>query len=271
MSAWILDTLTELLTSAGVLLGFIISLYLLQVLACGLATRQFGGKVIYLSAIVGTPIHEISHAVMCLPFRHRIHEIALFKPDGNGTLGYVTHSYNPGSLWQEIGNFFIGIAPLFGGTAAIYILTSLLLHNSQEVFLIIKTSVEAYESVSGATSFLTSLYAALTKLSGVLAVSAQNEPLRFVLWGYLTASISLHLSPSPADMKGSVKGFILLIFVISGLRYLSFATGEALFNRLDGIFLSLSVTYSLCILLAAGMAVMFFALSLISPKEQGHQ
>lgn len=270
MAAWILETLTELLTSAGVFLGFVFFLYFLQVLACGLAMRQFGGKGIYLSAIVGTPVHEISHAVMCLPFRHKIDEIALFKPDGSGTLGYVTHSYNPSSLWQEIGNFFIGAAPLFGGTATIYLLTSLLLPNSQEIFQTIQASVETYVSVSGVISFFTALYAALSDLASVLFVTAKAEPLRFALWAYLTASVSLHLSPSPVDMKGSVKGFILLVLVIAGLRYISYSTGEALFDHLDGIFLSLSVTYSLCILLAAGMALIFFVLSLISPKEQGN-
>ncbi|CAH7358416.1 Peptidase [Vibrio crassostreae] len=270
MAAGIIETLTELLTSAGVFLGFVFFLYFLQVLACGLAMRQFGGKGIYLSAIVGTPVHEISHAIMCLPFRHKIDHIALFKPDGCGTLGYVSHSYNPSSLWQEIGNFFIGVAPLFGGTATIYLLTFLLLPNSQDIFQTIQVSVETYKGVAGVISFFGALYAALTELASVLFVSAQAEPFLFALWVYLTASVSLHLSPSPVDMKGSVKGFILIVLVIAGLRYISYSTGEALFDRLGGIFLSLSVTYSLCILLAAGMAVILFVLSLISPKIQGN-
>lgn len=267
MAVWILETLVKLVSSAGVFLAFVILLYFIQRLAFDLAMRQFGGRSIYISAIVGTPIHEISHALFCLPFRHKIVEIALFKPDGNGTLGYVHHSYNPASLWQVIGNFFIGIAPLFGGTATIYILTDLLLPNSDYILRVVQASAVRYESVSGATSFISTLYIGLQELFSALHTAALAEPGKFWLWAYLTGAISLHLSPSPADMRGSVKGFILLILVLSGLRFFSYSMGETVFSRIDGQLVSLSVSYTICIMLASALTLMLFILSLFTKKH----
>ncbi|MGO0916500.1 hypothetical protein ACTPEM_26060, partial [Clostridioides difficile] len=37
----------------------------------------------------------------------------------DGILGYVSHSYKKDNLYQSIGNFFIGIAPIIGGTIMI--------------------------------------------------------------------------------------------------------------------------------------------------------
>ena len=65
-----------------------------------------GGRfVCYLTGLVGTPIHELSHALMCLLFGHRIVEMRLFRVDGkSGTLGYVSHSYRKSNLYQVLGN-----------------------------------------------------------------------------------------------------------------------------------------------------------------------
>ena len=85
--------------------------------------RSFGLKAVMITGIIGVPIHEISHAILALIFRHRITKVKLIqKPDPSGLMGYVKHSYNPNSLYQRIGNFFIGIAPLFGGGISIIVL-----------------------------------------------------------------------------------------------------------------------------------------------------
>ncbi|MDW1505786.1 hypothetical protein R7D97_16505 [Vibrio sp. Vb5031] len=266
VTSFFIDTLTTLLSTSGLFLAFVVTLYLLQRLTCGLAARQFGGKSIYLSAIVGTPVHEISHALICLPFFHKINEVALFKPDGTGTLGYVTHSYNPANLWQQIGNFFIGVAPLFGGTAAIYILTYSFLPYGENVIDVIDSLSAPFSHTSGFTTFVTALFDAVLKLSSVLWVIAQDSPGKFAIWMYLTAAIALHMSPSPADLRGSVKGALLLLLVLGCVRLISDQAWESLLDHLASGLLSLSITYSICILLAGSLAFFVFAFSLVSKK-----
>lgn len=67
----------------------------------------------------GTVLHELSHAVFCILFGHRVLSITLFKPGVDGIVGSVEHSYNPRNPWHQIGNFFIGIGPVIGGSAAL--------------------------------------------------------------------------------------------------------------------------------------------------------
>ncbi|MDR3490768.1 MAG: hypothetical protein P4M12_01845 [Gammaproteobacteria bacterium] len=53
----------------------------------------YGMKGILATAWLGTPIHELGHALMCLIFAHKIKDIKLLTLNqADGTLGYVSHS-----------------------------------------------------------------------------------------------------------------------------------------------------------------------------------
>ena len=91
------------------------------------AAEVFGARFCIWSTAPGVMLHEFSHALLCVVFRHRITDFALFSPQKNGNLGWVAHKWNPRSLWQNIGCFFIGVAPIAFGVAAIVFLTLLLL------------------------------------------------------------------------------------------------------------------------------------------------
>ena len=106
---------------SGLLLSFSKRFFLKS---CGSAAYH----VQIVTGFLGTPVHELSHALFCLIFGHRICEIQLFNPNSDdGTLGHVSHSYNRKNLWHQLGNFFIGIAPILGGTAVLLLLLRLLL------------------------------------------------------------------------------------------------------------------------------------------------
>ena len=90
-----------------------------------------GWGMYLLFAWIGTPIHELSHFLMCLLFGFKVSEVKLFRPfkgKKDGILGYVNYSYNPKNLYQKIGNFFVGIAPMIGGSIVIYILFRFLMN-----------------------------------------------------------------------------------------------------------------------------------------------
>lgn len=94
--------------------------WLLMVLLDRIKSRiaaYFGVKAQLYFGCLGIWIHEASHAVFALIFHHRILQINLmeFRVQGDqATLGHVDHAYNPHSIYQMIGNFFIGLGPLMG-------------------------------------------------------------------------------------------------------------------------------------------------------------
>jgi len=93
-------------------------LYLAQKAWCYL----FGYKAIYFTGWIGTPVHELSHALVAILFGFKIISISLFKPEpGTGVLGYVEYQYNNKSLLHNVGCFWVGVAPLLGniGLAAL--------------------------------------------------------------------------------------------------------------------------------------------------------
>lgn len=93
------------------------------------AAEVFGAQFCIWSSAPGVMLHEFSHALFCIVFRHRIMDFVLFSPQKNGTLGWVTHKWDPRNPWQNIGCFFIGVAPILFGISAIVFLTLLLLPN----------------------------------------------------------------------------------------------------------------------------------------------
>ncbi len=88
-------------------------------LAYRVMRSPFSKGLYYALGVAFIPIHELSHALACLVFRHKITGIRLVSFDG-GLGGYVNHSWNAKSLYQRLGLFFIAIAPLLTAIALLY-------------------------------------------------------------------------------------------------------------------------------------------------------
>jgi hypothetical protein len=120
---------TFYVTGSLILVGLVLGL--LENRANFYIQGAFGRKGILVTAWIGTPVHELGHLLMCYVFRHKITKFKLFSRKAkDGTLGYVNHGWNPKSLYQNIGNFFIGMGPIFSGTAALIIGMYLMLPDS---------------------------------------------------------------------------------------------------------------------------------------------
>jgi hypothetical protein len=172
-----------------------------------------GKKGILASAWLGTPIHELGHALMCILFKHRIDEIKLFNfGSENGVLGYVNHSYNPKNLYERIGNFFIGIGPLLSGTGSLILLLYLLLPKSYHVFKqylfdginVDKINTKLIYYIVNSTFIL---------LKSIFSFNNLSNPL---FWLFIAAafSISSHIALSSADIKGAKDGVIALFILV---------------------------------------------------------
>ncbi|TNC80267.1 MAG: hypothetical protein C9356_15175 [Oleiphilus sp.] len=163
----------------------------------------------------GVVLHELSHALMCVVFSHRITEVRFFDPNPQTRqLGYVNHAWNPNSIFHLSGNFFIGIAPFLMGAVVVFLLLwSMGVMDLHQVMalsdgkrLIERDLDENYRYAwLTAEHTIVSLQAALTTLSW--------QSLLNWLIGYLLLSIILHAGPSKVDMQGAREGASAAIFV----------------------------------------------------------
>jgi hypothetical protein len=173
--------------------------------------RIFGRKGILVTAWIGTPIHELGHLLMCYVFRHKITKLKLFsRKEKDGTLGYVNHSWNPKSLYQNIGNFFIGMGPIFSGTAALIIGMHLLLPDS---FARVADYL-TLESSQPDKYILTKIFALTAGLFQSIFSVENLLSLNFWIYFALAIAISSHIALSKEDLKGAGRGFITILFFI---------------------------------------------------------
>ena len=217
---------------------------LMQVLSSLLRTvivRKIGTMpYVYLTA-PGVIVHELSHAGFCLLFGHTVTDMRLFSPQDDGTLGYVSHQYNPRNLYHQIGNFFIGTGPIWGGAALLWLLSCWLLP----------------EAVTAGTKSIPLQMLEFMKMFFTLSFWSSWQGW---LWLYLAFTISLHITLSPADLKGALAGFCFLLFLIL-FCCLSFGwCGRWEASLIDGMLLAFGAVLPLFVLallvLLMGLAIL---------------
>jgi hypothetical protein len=208
----IIKTIVETfyLTGIVILIGFLLGVLRDNTLIN--FQRSFGSKALMITGIIGVPIHELSHAILAVLFRHRINSIKLLqKPDVNGVMGYVNHSYSKNSVYQQVGNFFIGIAPIFGGVFSIIALMHFIIPKSYNKL------IEVLESGFKVTTLNKSIAEGIiNSYTGLLKNIFSLENFRnpyFYIFLFISICISSHISLSSADIKGASKG-LGIIFVI---------------------------------------------------------
>lgn len=256
--------LFQILFSVGliVICGLVIAL-------CNKAFCRLTGKLarplLLTTGFIGTPVHELGHAAMCLLFGHRITAIKLYQlDDESGTLGYVTHSYNKKNIYHQIGNFFIGVAPIILGSGLLILLMLLLVPT---VFSGVRDSL-LYLFLIDMDFFSLSTYASLGSIFWDIIVEIFDfSNLSNLLWWVfilLAVAISLHMTLSTADIKGGAIGFafIAVILLIVDI-VVFFISSAALESMTQGIvaasfyivgFLAISIVMS-AVILAIALAI----------------
>jgi hypothetical protein len=175
----------------------------------------------------------------------------LFSPKSkDGTLGDVNHSWNPKSLYQNIGNFFIGMGPIFSGTAALIIGMRLLLPNSV-------TRISGYlslEPIQPDQYLLTKIFTLTAGLFESI-FSVQNLlSLNFWIYFALAIAISSHIALSKEDLKRASRGLITIFTLILLVNFVALvfnADFSSLFEKILGLnvyilaFSMISIVFSL--------------------------
>lgn len=220
----------------------------------------FGMKGIMVTAWIGTPIHELGHLLMCYLFKHRVSGFKLFSlRPREGVLGYVNHSWNSKSLYQNIGNFFIGMGPIFSGTAALILGMYIFLPDSFAMF----SNTLTFEPGQPGPYTMMKIFT-LTAHIFESIFSIENL-VSFNFWVYfaLAIAISSHIALSKEDLKGAGRGlvtiftFILLVNIVVLLLNADisgFFTGILALNFYLLAFSMISVVFSLIRLVLSAFA-----------------
>ena len=200
-----------------IIFGFI--LYLLSSMTRRIFAKTLGAKTeLYITGWIGTPIHELSHALFCIIFNHKISDIKLFTTKSD-TIGYVLHSYDSRSWYQQIGNFFIGVGPIIMGTLIVYFLFLLLAPELKENIFSVKIDYDKSAGIlniiySGISNIFTSILNIFSNIIKNIMVSQSYKNIGFWIFIYLSISIASHMELSPADISHALKG-MLVIFAVS--------------------------------------------------------
>jgi len=251
----LLTSVIQLFSLIGVIIviGFILGY--LESLTRMYWSRAFGRKGFLLTAWIGVPIHEIGHALMCILFRHKIVATQFFPTDtSQGALGYVQHQYNQKSIYQRIGNFFIGIGPIISGITALILLMRYFVPESYSLFnttletTVASTSInlDMIQNMFLSTFFLLK---SLFTMSNLLTPS-------FWLFLFIAICISAHIALSKPDIKGSIDGVIVMFIILF------------LFNIIAGLFqydsnqlIGKMMKYNMYLIAFSSVALLFSCIS----------
>ena len=217
-----------------------------------------GPRILLATGIVGTPIHELSHALLCILFGHKVVEMKLYIPNApDGTLGYVNHSYNPKNIYHQIGNFFIGVAPILGGSGVLLLLMMWLTPDTFGAVMDTLSAIPTFVDFSSVLDYLGTLW------EMILLIFAPENLGDWHWWVFIVLAfmIASHMELSGADIKGGIKGLLILLgLLLIADTVLYFVALDALgavtlamtsFGAYIVGFLLISAVFSLAMLLLA--------------------
>ncbi|MBU0597720.1 hypothetical protein KKF61_01835 [Patescibacteria group bacterium] len=189
----------------------ILILYSLSRIIDRLVIRRLG-KGWYLATMwPGVMIHELAHFVACLITLTKVYKVRLFYPSGD-SLGFVQHakSHNP------IKNIIISIAPLFGVTAVIWLLTKFLwpdLYVNQVSG--IQAALTDFSSFKNFFAFSQDFFIQYVNYIKDLLSSLDFFSWQTYIFIYLMLTLSSHAAPSKADLKHTYYGILGLLVVFT--------------------------------------------------------
>lgn len=202
--AIIKTTIIQLAGLFGIFFVFGFVLHQLQKWTQANYRRAFGWPGILFTAWFGTPIHELGHVFFAKLFRHRIDHISLFEPnEATGGLGHVEHSYNKNSLYQKIGNFFVGGAPMIFGGIILAVMLYFLVPDGKEAIMPLLQAASP-----------TTYFKAVQEMFLTLFSAHNLSDWSFWVFLYLSFCAVSHLSPSEHDRRGMWQGLGWIVFIL---------------------------------------------------------
>ena len=211
----------------------------------------------------GTVVHELGHALFCPLFGHKILDISLFRPRKDGVLGYVKHSWNRKSLYQNIGNFFIGTGPIWLGSALIVLISFALFGAALwQPLRALQLAPTDFVTWRGNLHLGSEFWNALLTLFQQIHSAHLYRDWHFYLGLYLLFCIGSHVTLSPSDLQGATSGLValaalLVVFNLATLWLGNFALAACLDAAGYGAILIVLLLFALLLNLAvAGILIL---------------
>ena len=235
-----------------------------------LVGRRQGRALWFATSVLGTPVHELGHAIMCLLFGHRIEKIRLF-PNRRG-VALVQHTYNRKNPWATMGNLFIGMGPILTGLAVMLAVLSLVYPASWQAF---------HAAEGGGVRAIEALFDGIWQLfRGLLLEETRPVWVRIVAVIALL-SVAMHVRLSTADLRGMQRGlpmYLILCALVSAAvaalgqgAYSVLVSGLAVFGStvllLFGVILLFALVQLLLIVIYRILAIFFAILFAKSPSR----
>ena len=226
---------------------------------------------LYLFGWLGTAVHEFGHLIFALLFGHHVSNVKLFSFNtSNPEMGYVKHTFNKKNIYQNLGNFFIGIGPILLGGSALFIIGYFIFDIKFNILTSSDLKIINSSVTKGVRDVFFSLYDALMyTLKNIL----QNEGIvwwKYLLFFYLLFAIGSSISLSKSDIKGSFSGLLLfvafiLIFNLTTLWIGDFAT--TIFTSISNVVSSFYLVLLVSIVFNLGFLLVLWLLSLLIPTK----
>ncbi|MBQ7347162.1 MAG: hypothetical protein IJW55_04325 [Clostridia bacterium] len=256
------NVLFDFLLYVGKLLLLTLGVFVVCGFAVRFCSRAFSslsgsgsGAVFDITSIIGTPVHELGHAVMCPLFGHKITRMKLWSPRAeNGVYGYVEHSYNRKNPWAQFGNLLIGIGPIFSGLGVVILMLWLCFPSQWDAYLTSsRTLVADGTTVAELTSGVLSLFRAILG-------AFKTDWLRSLIGVLIILPVSLHISLSWADVKGSLGALPVYLLMLAVFALVTSIAGVAA-PVLSGLWLlNLRVLSIFCLVIAFAAVWVLIAL-----------
>lgn len=218
LSSTIILTLTYLFLVLAIPVGAVFGLTYINRNTKQLLVSYFGERSQIYCGGLGIIIHELSHFLIALLFGHQITSFKfLIMPwnlnEEDGSLGYVNHSWDDNSLYQNVGNVFIGTAPIWGCTGALILTTKYFANSLYQSFT---SAIESYGTISSLKLIVLQLFTHLT-----LGPLTFQNIIMLLIWGILSVNITVGgFDLSNADLKGSFSSFILTYAILTVILFI---------------------------------------------------
>jgi hypothetical protein len=147
--------------------------------------------LVFITGIVGVPLHELGHYLMCKLVGFKVTEVKLFQmpTQDNPVLGYVNYEY-PMTISGSIRKVIVSLGPIFTGIVALYFLSPQVtpyLFNNNTIDLTLFMNKAGWQQW-------------------------------FLIW--VLSSVTLHMLPSLTDIKIAMAGSLWIgVFTYVGLIY----------------------------------------------------